>query len=113
MAQVTEEKLDEVVVKLWGDLYEQPFRGKDRGRFAITRNQLRNALDVEKLHASTVERLQERALARGLVIIDLDDLFPCIETKIVRKYRRPTKAILEEIFGAGDDNNDDASDEEE
>ena len=99
MPQVTEEKIEEVADLLWRRVYEAPFRGKDRGRFAITREQMKEALDVDRLHDSTLERLQDSALKKGLIIIDLDDLFPCIETKVVRQYRRPPKAVFDEIFG--------------
>lgn len=89
MAAVSTDRLKEVVQLLWEGVYEASFRGKSRGRFAITREQLRVALKVERLHTSTVRALQDRALRKGLVIIDLDDLFACVETNVVRGYRRP------------------------
>ncbi len=110
MAQVTDEKIQAVVEKLWREVYEHAFRGKKRGRFAITRDQMRLALGVKKLHGSTIQRVQDEALDLGLIVIDLDDLFPCIEIKVVRKYRRPSKAVFEETF---DVNIDDTDDEEE
>jgi len=113
MPYVSDVKIDEVAEKLWREVYEHPFRGKDRGRFAVTRDQMRQALDVERLHESTIERLQERALEKGLVIINLDDLFPCIETKVLRKYRRPPKAIFDAIFGDPDADEDDVEDTED
>ena len=99
MAFVTDETIKEVAEKLGTEIYETDFRGKSRGRFAITRAQLRHALGVQKLHATTIERLQHSALEYGLVIIDLDDLFPCIETNVVREYRRPPKSIFGAVFG--------------
>ena len=98
MAIVTEEKLGDVVAKLYRDIYEAEFRGKNRGRFAITRAQMKQALDVDKLHAKTIARLQDKALEHGLVVIDLDDLFPCVETGVVRQYRRPPKAVFNAVF---------------
>jgi hypothetical protein len=104
MAVVTREKIEEVAEKLWAEVYEHAFRGKRRGRFALTREQLRDALDVHKLHATTIEKLQEISLDKGLVVIDLDDLFPCVEIEVVRKYRRPPKSVFQDIFGiSGDD----------
>jgi hypothetical protein len=112
MAQVTEEKIDKVANSLWREVYECSFRGKERGRFAVTREQLKQALNVQKLHTATVEKLQESALAIGLIIIDLDDVFPCIETKVVRQYRRPPKAIWDTIFGELANDEDEASSDE-
>jgi hypothetical protein len=100
MAFVTDETIREVAEKLGTEIYEADFRGKGRGRFAITRAQLRHALGVQKLHATTIERLQHCALEYGLVIIDLDDLFPCVETNVVREYRRPPKSIFSSVFGS-------------
>ncbi|MEI8697246.1 MULTISPECIES: hypothetical protein [unclassified Mesorhizobium] len=98
MAFVTEEKLEEVARVLREEVYEAEFRGKDRGRFAITRAQLKQALGVEKLHAATLEKLQDRALEKGLVVIDLDDIFPCIETRVARTYRKPPRQAFDQFF---------------
>lgn len=98
MAAVTDDKLQEVARILWEEVYEAEFRGKDRGRFSITRTQLKQALGVEKLHAATLEKLQDRALEKGLIIIDLDDIFPCIETRVARAYRKPSRQIFDSFF---------------
>jgi hypothetical protein len=101
---VTDDYIRKVAHLLYSDLYEREFRGKSRGRFAITRAQIKQALGVEKLHASTIERLQDEALALGLVIVDLDDVFACVEIGVLRKYRRPPRAIFEELFEPADPN---------
>ena len=110
---VSDEKLRRVAQALWADVYEEEFRGKARGRFALRREQLREALDVERLHASAIRRLQDVALKKGLAIIDLDDLFPCIEVDVLRRYRRPPSEIFAKFFGddtgfsdIGDDDSD-------
>ncbi len=117
MAAVTSERLGKVVHMLWAEVYEEKFRGKDRGRFVLTREQVKAALGVERLHATTIEALQDAALKRGLVIVDLDDLFPCIETGVIRKYRRPptevfdrflkSNGLVEEEEAAGEESGDD------
>jgi hypothetical protein len=96
--QVTEDDVHQLARILHGDLYEASFRGKSRGRFALTRAQMKQALGVRKLHTSTVERLQDHALAIGLVIVDLDDLFACVEVDVLRKYRRPPRAVFNRFF---------------
>jgi len=101
-----EDRLREVAEKLYLEVYEEAFRGKDRGRFCLTRSQLKNALGVQRLHASTIQRLQDIALEKGLVIIDLDDLFPCVEVRIIRRYRRPPAEIFARIFPQPDDEED-------
>lgn len=98
MTPAMNERLGKVVQMLWAEVYEEKFRGKDRGRFVLTREQVKAALGVERLHATTVEALQDAALKRGLVIVDLDDLFPCVETRVIRKYRRPPTEVFDRIL---------------
>lgn len=112
MASVTEGKLEEVARILWEGIYEAEFRGKDRGRFTITRTQLKQALGVEKLHAATFEKLQDRALEKGLIIIDLDDIFPCIETRVARAYRKPPRQIFDQFFPPEEEDQGGAEDDD-
>ena len=107
------QRLAEVVETLWSEVYEASFRGKERGRFCLTRGQLKRALRVERLHASTIQRLQDIALARGLIIIDLDDLFPCVEVEIMRRYRRPPTEVFTRFFPEEDGSEPDEADDEE
>jgi hypothetical protein len=113
MAAVSDEKIREVAVKLWTAVYEEPFRGKDRGRFCLTREQMKAALGTGRLHATTIERLQDEALSLGLVIIDLDDLFPCVEVRIIRKYRRPPGDIFLKHFPEPEDDRASEGEEDE
>lgn len=110
---VSDEKIQKVATILWSDIYEAEFRGKTRGRFGLTREQLRLCLGVERLHASTIVKLQDAALALGLVIIDLDDFFPCVEVRIIRRYRRPPMEIFRIHFPEEVTSNDDETDDEE
>jgi hypothetical protein len=113
MPAVTDDKIREVARKLWVDLYEEPFRGKERGRFCLTREQLRVALDTMRLHASTIEKLQDEALTLGLIIVDLDDLFPCVEVGIMRKYRRPPADVFKRVFQEPDEDQESEGDDDE
>ncbi|WP_133123434.1 hypothetical protein, partial [Methylobacterium frigidaeris] len=94
MTTVTPERLRLAAHMLWEGIYEAEFRGKERGRFLLTRAQLKKVLNVERLHGTTIQSFQDAALELGLIIIDLDDVFPCIETRMARRYRRPPTALL-------------------
>jgi hypothetical protein len=107
---VSRERIRQVAQKLNRKLYERPFRGKARGRFQIARDDLKQALDVERLHAGTVRQLQDYALSDGLVIIDLDETFICIEKDVVLKYRRATRTVVDELF-PHEEADDDTADE--
>ena len=95
---VSQEKIEQVAHTLWARVYEAEFRGKARGRFRLSREQLKQALGVKRLHASTVSRLQDAALSRGLAIGDQDHFFSFIETSVVEKYRQPPSALFDEFF---------------
>jgi hypothetical protein len=56
------------------------------------------ALGVKRLDRETIQRLQDAALYRGLVIIDLDDVFPCVDAEIFRKYRQPSSHVVARFF---------------
>ena len=103
------DRIEKVAHILWAQVYEASFRGKKRGRFCLTREQMRKALQVERLHSTTTERLQDVALAKGLVIIDLDDLFPCVEVDVLRRYRRPPSDIFDQFFPPSSDNGGNAA----
>jgi hypothetical protein len=96
--QVTDDDVARVARLLWEQVYEESFRGKRRGRFGLTRGQLKQALGVRKLHGSTVERLQEEALRIGMAVVDLDDVFTCVDVAVLRKYRRPPRALFNKFF---------------
>lgn len=113
MPTVTDAKIREVARKLRRELYQEPFRGKERGRFCLTREQLRIALDTERLHPPTIERLQDEAMTYGLIIIDLDDAFPCIEARVARKYRRPPADVFKKFFPEPSNDEGDGEDDDE
>jgi hypothetical protein len=113
LAVVTDEKIQEVAHKLWMNVYEDEFRGKERGRFCLTRRQLMDALDTTRLHASTIQRLQDEALRVGLIVVDLDDLFPCVEVKVLRKYRRPPAEVFLRHFPKPSEEQDGEAEEDD
>ncbi|WP_366655354.1 hypothetical protein [Fodinicurvata sp. EGI_FJ10296] len=98
MIKPTDLTIRKVARSLKINIYNEEFRGKKRGRFCLTRRQLKTALGVERLRSETIQKLQDEALEMGLVIIDLDETFPCVEKDIVEKYRRPPAEVFSEYF---------------
>ena len=103
---VTDDRLREVARKFAEELYETAFRGKDRGRYCLTRAQVKAALNVEKLHATTIEKLQEHLLEMGVAMVDLDDLFPVVSVSTLRNYRRPPTELFQRFFPPDDEENE-------
>jgi hypothetical protein len=86
--------MERVANILWGDIYEARFGHKHRGAFCLTRDQLKSMLGTRRLHATTIRRFQATALEYGLVVVDQDDVFPCIEVRTLRPLRRPPNVLL-------------------
>ena len=76
--------------------YESEFGGKDRGRFQITRTNVKKMLGVSRLHDRTVEKLIDACLAEGLVLMDMDDNFAIGEAQYISKWRKIPARLIEE-----------------
>ena len=92
-----EERVEKVAEVLYFNLYEATFGGKVRGRFLVSRDDLKKLLGVKRLHPSTVEKLIDACLELGLVVIDMESSFGFAETTFVDKWRKaPTRLIDDE-----------------
>lgn len=110
MTTISDDHLDTVATILWNDVYERSFKGKTRGHFVLTRHQLKRIIDTRRLDGRTVSRLQSQALEKGMLIVDLDDIFACLAVGAVDRWRRVPNAVLEACFG--EESPDDGEDED-
>lgn len=101
MSETLDARLAAVAHTLWRDVYETRFRGRDRGLFLLSRRQLRR-LVADPLDAATIDRFRSAALATGLVVIDLDDRFACLEVAALDRARRVPDRILDAAFAGAD-----------
>lgn len=106
MATITEDTIQSVAKTLYVDLYEKEYGRSARGRYVLTREQLRRLLGLERLHESTIERLISEAQALGLVIINLDTHFMCIESNVLASWRRVPNSLIEALALKLHDNDD-------
>ena len=89
-------KTPEYVAKLLRKIYRTKFGGKDKGRFTITRNHLRELSGRKRLEDSTIGQIVDEAYELGLVLIDLGDDFAVIDEDVMHRYRKvPERIILE------------------
>jgi hypothetical protein len=109
MTAIADQHLDQVATTLWGEVYERTFAGKARGRFVLSRRQLKRIIDTRRLDGRTVARLQDYALDKGLMIIDLDDHFAFAEVGVFDRWRRVPDAVLDACFAeeSGEDEDED------
>jgi hypothetical protein len=90
------DRINEVAQCLWGEIYEEEFGGKPRGKFLLTREDLKSLLGVQRLHFSTVRQLTDACLKLGLVVIDLDSYFAMVELRFLEKWRRVPKRLIKD-----------------
>jgi hypothetical protein len=104
-------RIDSVAKCLYFQAYEAEFGGKDRGKFQVSREGLKSLLGVQRLHASTIERLTDACLATGLVLIDMDNSFAFAEMAFVERWRKlpvsRLKTYTEEIESLDEEGEDD------
>jgi len=96
MSIVTNERIVLVADKLYISAYEARFGGKKRGRFLITRSDLRELLGVSKLTTDTIDKLAEEFLSTDLALIDMEDCFGVMETSMILNWRKIPSRLVEE-----------------
>ena len=91
-----QKRIETLAIKLFLDVYEAEFGGKARGRFQLTRQDLKKLLGVKRLHPSTMQKLVDACLMSGLVVIDMDDTIAFAEERYVSKWRRVPSRLIED-----------------
>lgn len=81
---------------LYLEIYEAEFGGKARGRFQLTRQDLKKLLGIKRLHASTMQSLIDACLKTGLVVIDMDDTIAFAEEAYVSKWRKIPSRLIDD-----------------
>lgn len=110
---MNKKRITSVAEVLYFEAYEATFGGKDRGRFLVSREHVKQLLGVRRLHASTTTGLLDACLKIGLVGIDMDDTFAFTETISVTKWRKLTSVLVGEYTNELDADGDDDDDEDE
>lgn len=88
--------VDDVAGTLYTDAYEASYGGKDRGRFIVTREDLKKLLGVSRLHPTKIQELTDACLTLGLVLIDMDHVFAFAELQFIDKWRKlPSRLVSE------------------
>lgn len=102
----------EEISDLLAQLYECEFNGKPNGRFRITRPVLAKLSGREYIEQASIREVGRWLSEKhGLLMIDMHDEFPIIKCSILRRYRKATSRVLEEVLGVSSEF--DSTDEEE
>jgi hypothetical protein len=76
-------------------LYDQPFGGKDRGRYRVAAKLVRELAGRRRLYEDDLRALARAMLERGYVLIDMDSFFVVMSTNTFTNYRRANEECLE------------------
>jgi hypothetical protein len=78
-------------------IYEEPFGGKERGRFRISREHFRYISGRRRLEESTMSEIVNEAYEKGLVVTDVGDGFSVIAEETMQTYRKVPRKIADSI----------------
>jgi hypothetical protein len=82
------------VAKILAKIYETEFGGKERGRFQISREGLRQISGKKRLEDTIITATINEAYERGFVVTDMGEDFSVIEESVMRNYRKVPKQII-------------------
>lgn len=91
------------VVQILGEIYELKFGGKRRGKYRITRVDLRKLAGRKKLHATIVEEIKDLMLESGYLMGEVADYFVLIDVRVIEGYRKLPRAILKPYWEEDED----------
>lgn len=92
------------IADLLEGLVDEPFGGKPKGRFRISRKFLRQFAGRRRLLPELVSAIADEMFERGYVMVDMETYFVVIPQRYFGSYRRVTVAVAGKILpdGAGD-----------
>jgi hypothetical protein len=76
-------------------IYEAEFGGKDRGRYKLSRQALRELSERGRLEDSTLNSIVAEAYELGFVVTDLGDDFSVVEVDVMRSYRKVPARVID------------------
>ena len=75
-------------------IYETDFGGKERGRFQISRQGLRELSDRRRLEETTIDAIVDCAYQKDLVVTDLGDDFSVVGADVMKSYRKVPSRVI-------------------
>ncbi|NOH86028.1 hypothetical protein DS893_00020 [Vibrionales bacterium C3R12] len=94
MTHRTAEEMADITI----EIYNSEFRGKSKGRFALTREQIKDISGRITLKDSIIEQLIDELYERGYCMIYVDGIvYSIMKQSILANFRKPTKSVLTKI----------------
>jgi len=89
----------EVVERLIA-LYEQPFGGKQRGRYRISMKLMCRFFGQRRIWPEQTESVRRGLYEHGYLLVDLDTYFAVVSQQTFVNYRRVNEASIAKACGA-------------
>ncbi|GHU18115.1 hypothetical protein FACS189475_03060 [Betaproteobacteria bacterium] len=84
----------EKVAELLSKIYEYEFGGKEKGRYKISRSNLRRLACRKRLEDATINKITDAVFELGYIMIDLGDYFAVVKESVMLNYRPVPKSVL-------------------
>ena len=79
------------------ELYDEPFGGKQSGRYRLPMKILRRMAGRRRLYESDIKELAHAMFERGYVLIDMETFFVVTSANSFVNYRRASEERVETI----------------
>lgn len=94
-----EHRPPELMAEIVISIYNKEFRGKTRGRFALTRDQIKEISGRSRLEESIIKQFTDCLIKQGYCLVKIDgSLFAVIDQNILSNYRKLTKNIMRQVI---------------
>ncbi|MFG0464596.1 hypothetical protein ACF8LF_08040 [Pseudomonas putida] len=86
-------------------IYKSEFRGKKKGRYTLTREDIKRISGRSSLHPSIIAGFAAKMLENEYCVMDVDggDIYSVVSQSIHMNHRRVTKKVLEDAISDSDD----------
>jgi len=82
------------------DIYKTEFRGKNKGRYTLTRDDLKELSGRSSLHPSVITNFIAEMLDREYCVLDVDggSIYSVVSQSIHMNHRRVTRKVLRDAI---------------
>lgn len=106
------EKLHQAIAANLAALYEEPFGGKQRGRFRVPIKLVRRMLRQKRIWPDQIDAIRRAMYEIGYVLHDMESYWVVVSQRTFSSYRRVNEAGLVRVIGALESEDDDGPEDE-
>ena len=84
------------IAKTLVDMYQNPFGGKNNGRYRISMKHLRQLADCRRIFQEDITQISKEMYQMGYSLIDMESFCVVISHKTFTHYRRYSDGVLQQ-----------------